>query len=167
MNVSVSNGEVAWRKGARFRSDPAQVLEAIEELNVVHGGYAPDGSLVEVARDPQNFLHSDFEWNDTVAGAKYRLMTEKSMKRNLMFVSHSPVPDTPPKTIRVLQRTTIDPPQGAQKVWMSTVDMIADPEGRKKILRTAKRELDSFVRKYEDLSELADILSPIKKFLGN
>ena len=167
MNVSVSNGEVAWRKGARFRSDPAQVLEAIEELNVVHGGYAPDGSLVEVARDPQNFLHSDFEWNDTVAGAKYRLMTEKSMKRNLMFVSHSPVPDTPPKTIRVLQRTTIDTPQGAQKVWMSTVDMIADPEGRKKILRTAKRELDSFVRKYEDLSELADILSPIKKFLGN
>ena len=167
MNVSVSNAEVAWRKGARFRSDPAQVLEAIEELNIVHGGYAPDGSLVEVARDPQNFLHGDFEWNDTVAGEKYRLMTEKSMKRNLMFVSHSPIPDTPPKIIRVLQRTTIDTPQGAQKVWMSTVDMMADPEGREKILRTAKRELDSFVRKYEDLSELADILSPIKKFLGN
>lgn len=167
MNVSVSNVEVAWRKGARFRSDPAQVLEAIEELNVVHGGYAPDGSLVEVARDPQNFLHGDFEWNDTVAGEKYRLMTEKNMKRNLMFVSHSPIPDTPPKTIRVLQRTTIETPQGTQKVWMSTVDMMADPEGREKILRAAKRELDSFVRKYEDLSELADILSPIKKFLGN
>jgi hypothetical protein len=143
------------------------VLEVIEELNVVHGGYAPDGSLVEVARDPQNFLHGDFEWNDSVAGEKYRLMTEKSMKRNLVFISHSPVPDTPPKTIRVLQRTTIDTPQGSQKVWMSTVDMLADPEGRDKILKTAKRELDSFVKKYEDLSELADILSPIKKFLGN
>jgi hypothetical protein len=45
--------------------------------------------------------------------------------------------------------------------------MLADPEGRDKILKTAKRELDSFVKKYEDLSELADILSPIKKFLGN
>ena len=94
-------------------------------------------------------------------------MTEKSMKRNLVFISHSPIPDTPPKTIRVLQRTTIDTPQGSQKVWMSTVDMLADPEGRDKILKTAKRELDSFVKKYEDLSELADILSPIKKFLGN
>ena len=165
--MSLPNADVAWRKGVRFRSDPAQVLEVIEELNVAHGGYAPDGALVEVARDPQNFLHSDFEWNDSVAGEKYRLMTEKSMKRNLVFISHSPVPDAPPKTIRVLQRTTIDTPQGSQKVWMSTVDMLADPEGRDKILKTAKRELDSFVKKYEDLSELADILSPIKKFLGN
>ena len=165
--TSMPNAKVAWREGVRFRSDPAQVLEAIEELNAQHGGYAPDGSLVEIARDPQNFLHSDFEWNDTVAGGKYRLMTEKNMKRNLMFISHSPLPDTPPRTIRVLQRTTVDTPQGTQKVWMSTVDMMADPEGRDKILKTAKRELNSFIKKYEDLSELADILSPIKKFLGN
>jgi hypothetical protein len=165
--VNIPNADVAWRKGVRFRSDPVQVLEVIEELNVAHGGYAPDGALVEVARDPQNFLHSDFEWDDSVAGEKYRLMTEKNMKRNLVFISHSTVPDAPPKTIRVLQRTTIDTPQGSQKVWMSTVDMLADPEGRDKILKTAKRELDSFVKKYEDLSELADILSPIKKFLGN
>jgi hypothetical protein len=160
--------QIAWANGVRFRSDPQQVHATIEELDEQHGGYAPDGSLVAVARDPQNFLHADFEWDDEVAGDKYRLLMEKSMKRALVFISHSEVEGVvDSQVIRVLQRTSItDSDGGKRKVWRSTVDMLDDPQGREIMLASAQRELNTFVRKYQILNELVGVIAPIKKFLN-
>ena len=79
--------EVKWRKGSFFKADANAALKEIEALNNCHGGYAPDGSLVEHARSPKSVLHNDFEWDDSVAGNKYRLNTEKKIKRSLVVVT--------------------------------------------------------------------------------
>jgi hypothetical protein len=51
--------------------------------------------------------------------------------------------------------------------YVSTVEAMKDPEYRAQILATAKRELQQFVNKYDQLSELASVLDPIKDHLND
>lgn len=165
--TNLADSEVAWAKGVRFRADPVHVYNLIEELNEQHGGYAPDGCLVEAARDPQNFLHSDFEWDDKIAGEKFRLETEKRIRRSLVFVTDIPSDvKAEPKTVRIYQRAPLTDEKGAQNVWVHTTDMLADEQGRARLLAIARKELNSFLRKYETLEELASVVAPIRDYLS-
>ena len=76
--------EVKWKRGSVFKADPAQALKEIEALNLKYNGFAPDGALVEHAKSKRSVLHHEFEWDDSIAGYKYRLQTEKKIKRSLV-----------------------------------------------------------------------------------
>ena len=158
--------EVKWRKGSVFKADAKAALKVIETLNKRHGGYAPDGSLVEHARNPKSVLHNDFEWDDSVAGDKYRLNTEKKIKRSLVVVTEKLHEDQiEPTEIRLFQRVKVDCDDKSKRIWLNTFDMLKDPEGRKIIIETARKELKAFRNKYKALSELSDVLEPIDLFL--
>ena len=158
--------EGKWRKGAFFKADAKAALKEIEALNKCHGGYAPDGSLVEHARSPKSVLHNDFEWDDSVAGNKYRLNTEKKIKRSLVVVTEKLNEDQiEPTEIRLFQRAKIECGGKPQRIWLNTFDMLKDPEGRQQLVDNAKKELEAFTHKYKALSELSDVLEPISLFL--
>jgi hypothetical protein len=158
--------EVKWRKGSFFKADAKAALKEIEALNKRHGGYAPDGSLVEHARSPKSVLHNDFEWDDSVAGDKYRLNTEKKIKRSLVVVTEGlNNGQSEPTEIRLFQRAKIECGGKPQRIWLNTFDMLKDPEGRQQLVDNAKKELEAFTNKYKALSELSDVLEPIDLFL--
>tara|TARA_R100000234_G_scaffold96988_1_gene65326 strand:+ start:5479 stop:5979 length:501 start_codon:yes stop_codon:yes gene_type:complete len=158
--------EVKWRKGSVFKADAKAALKEIEALNKRHGGYAPDGSLVEHARNPESVLHNDFEWDDAVAGDKYRLNTEKKIKRSLVVVTEKLNNDqTEPTEIRLFQRVNVECNDKSKRFWLNTFDMLKDPEGREIIIETARKELNAFHNKYKALTELSDVLEPINLFL--
>ena len=158
--------EVKWRKGSFFKADAKAALKEIEALNKRHGGYAPDGSLVEHARSPKSVLHNDFEWDDSVAGNKYRLNTEKKIKRSLVVVTDGlNNGQSEPTEIRLFQRAKIECGGKPQRIWLNTFDMLKDPEGRQQLVDNAKKELEAFTHKYKALSELSDVLEPISLFL--
>jgi len=158
--------EVKWRKGSFFKADAKAALKEIEALNKCHGGYAPDGSLVEHARSPKSVLHNDFEWDDSVAGNKYRLNTEKKIKRSLVVVTEKlNESQAEPTEVRLFQRAKIECGGKPQRIWLNTFDMLKDPEGRQQLVDNAKKELEAFTHKYKALSELSDVLEPINLFL--
>jgi hypothetical protein len=158
--------EVKWRKGSFFKADANAALKEIEALNKRHGGYAPDGSLVEHARSPKSVLHNDFEWNDEIAGNKFRLITEKKIKRSLVVVTEKLSDGQPePTEVRLFQRAKIECGGKPQRIWLNTFDMLKDPEGRQQLVDNARKELEAFTHKYKALSELSDVLEPINLFL--
>ena len=158
--------EVKRRKGSVFKADAKAALKEIEALNKRHGGHAPDGSLVEHARNPKSVLHNDFEWDDAVAGDKYRLNTEKKIKRSLVVVTEKLNDDqVEPTEIRLFQRVNVECNDESKRLWLNTFDMLKDPEGRKIIIETARKELNAFRNKYKSLTELSDVLEPINLFL--
>ena len=158
--------EVKWRKGSVFKADAKAALKEIEALNKRHGGYAPDGSLVAHARNPKSVLHNDFEWDDAVAGDKYRLNTEKKIKRSLVVVTEKLNDDqTEPTEIRLFQRVNVECNDKSKRFWLNTFDMLKDPEGREINIETARKELNAFHNKYKALTELSDVLEPIDLFL--
>ena len=158
--------EVKWRKGSIFKADAKAALKEIEALNKRHGGYAPDGSLVEHARNPKSVLHNEFEWDDEVASNKFRLITEKNIKRSLVVVTEK-LNDgqAEPTEIRLFQRAKVECNGKPQRIWLNTFDMMKDPHGRQQLVDNAKKELEAFTNKYKALSELSDVLEPINLFL--
>ena len=158
--------EVKWRKGSFFKADANAALKEIEALNKRHGGYAPDGSLVEHARNPKSVLHNEFEWDDEVASNKFRLITEKNIKRSLVVVTEK-LNDgqAEPTEIRLFQRAKVECKGKPQRIWLNTFDMMKDPHGRQQLVDNAKKELEAFTNKYKSLTELSDVLEPINLFL--
>lgn len=56
-----------------------RLIEAeIQRIETQFGRAEPD-RVVEAASDPANPLHSEFEWDDTVAGHKYRLEQARAL----------------------------------------------------------------------------------------
>lgn len=61
---------------------------AIAEMNRIaksNGGKITPRELVEAARDDANPLHDYFEWDDTVAGEKYREMQARALIRSCVL----------------------------------------------------------------------------------
>ena len=159
--------EVKWKTGSVFKADPDLALYEIEQLDEANGGKAPDGALVEHAKNPKSVLHNEFEWDDSIAGYKYRLETERKIKRSFVVVREDiTAQNDNPFEIRVFQRATIQSENDApRRIWWNTFDMLKDPCGREQLLGNARKELNQFRNKYQALTELSDILNPIEEFL--
>lgn len=83
-------------------------IAILKSLEREDGSIAPE-DLVSVAQDPGHPLHSDFEWDDAVAGPKYRLGQARSIIRAVRLhhtVASSPIPLTMPAYVRDLRAET-------------------------------------------------------------
>ena len=92
---------------------------------MVNGVYTPDG-IVEAARDPANPLHPQFEWDDTVAGHRYRLNQARALIRVCQpKVEYITVEQEQPTEVEVI--VLHDPRVNPQtQAYVSSVDLIAD-----------------------------------------
>jgi len=161
------NVVIDWKKGSTFKVDPRRAYDEIERVNGLFGGFAPDGQLVEASKNPDAVLHSLFDWNDSSAAQKYRLNTEKRIKRSLVAVYRSTQQVPQPQPVRVYPRARVLAPDDktSQRLWVSTFAMLQDPEGRGQLLENARRDLQIFADKYRQLDELSSVLDPIDALL--
>ena len=161
------NVVIDWKKGSTFKVDPRLAYDEIERVNGLFGGFAPDGQLVEASKNPDAVLHSLFDWNDSSAAQKYRLNTEKRIKRSLVAVYRSTQQVPQPQPVRIYHRARVLAPDDktSQRLWVSTFAMLQDPEGRGQLLENARRDLQIFADKYRQLDELSSVLDPIDALL--
>ena len=161
------NVVIDWKKGSTFKVDPRRAYDEIERVNGLFGGFAPDGQLVEASKNPDAVLHSLFDWDDSSAAQKYRLNTEKRIKRSLVAVYRSTQQVPQPNPVRVYHRARVLAPDDktSQRLWVSTFAMLQDPEGRGQLLENARRDLQIFADKYRQLEELSSVLDPIDALL--
>ena len=110
---------------------------------------------------------NDFEWDDSIAAAKQRVATEKQIKRSLVYVTSSDVPESfAPTKLRVFTNVSHTNDLGKTvRSYVSTIEAMKDAEFRAQILANAERDLEQFVNKYDQLTELAGVLDPIKTHL--
>ena len=57
-------------------------LEALKEIAKRDGGLLRPAAVVDAARDEKSPLHGAFEWDDTEAAQKYRLLQAQSLIRS-------------------------------------------------------------------------------------
>lgn len=95
------------------------------------------------------------------------MATEKQIKRSLVYVTSADVPESfTPTKLRVFTSVSLTNDVGKTvRSYVSTVEAMKDPEFRAQILANAQRELEQFVNKYDQLTELAGVLDPIKTHL--
>lgn len=142
-----------WRQGFDYMFHGADARRVAEEISAI-GENPTTKQIVDAGRNPDSELHKCFEWNDTVAAEKYRLVQARYIVHNLVIEEES-VPEDRPE-IRFFYK-----PKDSSG-YRETRKIVRDENEYEKLLERAYSELRAFKAKYAMLSELSEIFDLIQ-----
>lgn len=134
------------------------VGKEFEKIEKQYGKLTND-LVLQNAEDEDSPIHELFEWDDAVAGHKYRLTQATQLIINLAY---EPEEQTKPKPVRAYYNVAETEKKGS---FVNMKSAFSNPDSRDIILKRALRELESFKEKYQNLSELAGVFSKIDELL--
>lgn len=135
--------EVSW-KTPLFKADAKKCYEEIGT-----DGITPQ-EIVEIARNEDSELHKCFEWDDSIAAEKYRIMQARTILLNLVVVNK---PKDEP--VRVYQISA------TKNVYQPTTFFMKNPTEYQTLLSRAMGELRSIQKRYSQLAELETVFEAI------
>lgn len=136
---------VSW-KIDKYKADANEAYAEISHLEKI----TPQ-NVVELARNENSVIHNDFEWNDEIAGEKYRNIQAGEMIRNFLIETKKEE-KTP---VRALQITT------ETNVYKPVKFFLKNEDEYQSLLKRALVELQGFKARYSSLVELEDIFKAI------
>ena len=134
-----------WKIKGIFNADAQKVADEIGDKNVT------PQEVLEKARDENSELHKCFEWDDSVAAEKYRLMQARKVIISLVYKKKED--DEVP--VRCFQITTY------KNTYQPTRKFLVQEDEYKSLLARAKEELQNFKRRYSTLTELESVFESI------
>lgn len=149
----------SWRPEASkyYKADAQKVAEEILSL----GSHAETEEILDMARDESTEIHKLIEWNDDIAAEKYRLEQVRHIQHDLQIVKIGLNKKQPTKKLEVPVRMFFN--LHGETGYRPTPVIIQDEDLHKKLLRTARLELEAFMKKYNILSELHPLIEEIEK----
>ena len=154
---------------SQYERKKTLVRQAIHEIIEEHGQCTPD-MLVEHARPKESPIHCMFEWNAKKAAEQYRIVQAMQWLRSIHIEVESPSGES----VRVrefvhIRHNSDNDDQEAEESdsraghYVTIGQAMDNPESMSDVVADAKRELQSFVRKYEAFSKLSGIVEGVKK----
>lgn len=149
-----------WKPGAGVKV-PAQVAgDELERLRVFQNGRLESRDVVSAARDPDSPLHPAFDWDDAVAGEKWRVEQAGHMIRHLDVQVERP--DGPPAHIRAFVSVVRD----EDRSYTSTAHALSDTELRQQVVEQAWRDLEAWQKRHAELVEFGGVFAAIEQARG-
>lgn len=136
-------------------NEAGKEMERIEKEN----GEVTAASVVDAARPKKSTLHNLFEWDDKVAGEKYRLHQAASVI--CCLVSASTDEEVENSKRRAYVNVEESKGVGTKGRFVSIKKALSDDDMRGIVLRDALREMLTFKEKYKNLHELAKVFEAI------
>ena len=134
------------------------IEKELEQIRKENGGTLQPKNVVDFARNPKTALHNRFTWDDSKAAEEYRLWQARSIIK--VCVKLIPRPDGESIESRVYVSLYGDRKEGGDG-YRTLVSVLNDKEQRAQLLSQALSEYEALGRKYQDLTELAEIFSAI------
>lgn len=131
----------------------------LRDIAQQNGGILRARDVVQKAQDPDTALHSQFDWDDTRAAARWRLHQARRLIRVLVEV-------VPAQQRQVQARIywSLGPDRSANGGGYRTLRTVLEVRQlRTQLLSDALAELQHFQLKYAHLSELSEVFEAIEK----
>ena len=142
-----------WNDGYHHKCDPNVAARVTNELE--KQGKLTAKNLVDVSRPVDAPLHPEFEWDDMKAAEKFREEQARNIIRSIQIVYE----DYEPRKMYCNIRRT-DPE------YMSVDVAISKPDTRQMLLDNAFRDMEIFQKKYEMLTELANVFDAMMEVMS-
>jgi hypothetical protein len=138
-------------------SDLREQLLAVRDQ---HGELTP-ALVVDAARDKKHPLHGRFEWNDKVAGERYR----RQQAHQLIRVARLPLSYADHPTGPSHIRAFVAVPRGGstQPDYQPIEDALADPFTQRLVMQAMERDIAALQRKYGHLAGFAEAITRVAK----
>lgn len=154
------SGSYEWRVGKVVPVDAEVAGAALEEMAEEHE-FLTARIVVDESTPAQAPLHPAFEWDDARAADSWRLEQASYILRSLVVVS---VQDDGTKSserrfLHVPTETVENDVKVVRMGYVPSEQAMADAGMRRHVLETALAEYRSFRRKYQRLTELADLFA--------
>ena len=136
-------------------SDLASEIKAIRDK---HGKLTPK-LVLDTARNPKHPLHSQFEWDDEVAGEKFRLAQARELIQSvrLRFV------DAAGETKSARRYYAIRAADADEFDYDDVEEVMQDRFRRKLLLNEMQRRIDELVQQYGVLEEFWTTLQGVAR----
>lgn len=121
-----------------------------EKIEARKGGIVAE-DVIEVARDEDNILHNYFEWDDTVAGHKFRLMQARILIKSIEVVVDENTKDTMPSYVSIKDK------RSGTKMYKNIIKVINDEDDYQYTLERARREFLGYKDKYQKILDIKDL----------
>ncbi len=151
-----------WKESRTYPADAQAVGGELEKLRIASGGVLIPSAVVGRASNRKNVLHPLFEWDDKIAGVKFRKHQARLIIRALVI--HVSEDEGLPPTGYVNVRIETED-GGIEQYYMTAVDAVTGKATREYILGQALRMADLFREKYRHLKELSEIIDAIENTL--
>lgn len=154
-----------YKPGARHKVDAETVGRVCSELDD-QDRLTPE-NLLEASRPTDAPVHDEFEWNDGTAAEKYRVSQAAALIRHVVIYERRDEDKAEPEHVVVAKDSewngcrafsSLHVPGGSKERYVATAKMLGDDDMREILLGNARRELNSFVGKWQHLDELAGML---------
>lgn len=151
--------------GASYGIEAAQRIGAeLEELGLT--SEVTPAAIVAKAQDPGTELHRHFEWNDATAADKYRQHQARQIVNHLAIVIQAP--DGSAREVKAFHSVTFAATETEpHREAYVHIDIIrTTPDMGAQTLARAKRDLEAWRRRYEELRgllELEEVFSALDK----
>lgn len=141
-----------------MKNKKRKIFYELRKIAAAHGGVLHAEHVVERARSPRSPLHLCFEWDDTVAGALYRLQQAGRLIRMTIKVIKI---EGKPRSVRFFVSLT---PERKKRGggYYEIPDVLAHKELRLQMLHDALEELNLFRERYGALKELTEVFKAIR-----
>ena len=138
--------------------DAQTVGDTLEALRTENSGALTPDIVVESARPKDSPLHNCFEWDDSIAGEKYRKEQARRIIQCVVTVIRDDNPNPGPQTIRAF--TSVKDDKGC-RYYTTTAYALSDDELKKQVFANLIRDMDTLRRKY-DAYKFAEVHSVFK-----
>lgn len=155
-------------RGVSKQTLTQSVCDELHLIAKANKGHLTPESVLLNARDLRSPIHNCFEWDDTQAGERFRLIQAAILIRSVR-VSVETHPQDKPKIIRAFvsvttRKETHDEDEESELInsYVPLDIALKTDDYRNQMLENAFRELRSFQRKYAILKELTGVFSAIE-----
>lgn len=140
-----------WKTGSQHKVSAAVAAEVMDRLAAEERLNPTE--LVEESRPADAPLHSEFEWDDSIAAEKWRKEQAGALIRHLVVRVESNNAEYPTRQYFMVQQEA--------KTYEPINVILKDEDKTAMLLEQAKRELQAFKAKYAGLKELAKVFEAI------
>jgi len=124
-------------------------------------GYVTPKMVVDDARNPNSPLHNYFDWDDKEAAEKWRIEQAQYLIRHIVVT----VMDEKKPEIRHFYSITPTSDMGKikeSKVYVTLNTIMSDTEKRAEVIAYALRELNGWMERYRQYSELESLIKTME-----
>ena len=157
---------------------PAEVAGAVcQQLTESSEGLTPK-TLVDASRPEDAPLHNEFEWDDAIAGEKFREFQARKYIGNIIIVKSDYQTERELKLVEKHKENEEEEESkehtdrgfvstgGGSPRYVPLFSALTHDVWRQNLLEDAKRDMRTFTIKYHRLEELADIIDDMNDFLN-
>lgn len=150
-----------WKDGWNYKGDAQAAGEGLAELREKHADRLTAPIVVEAARSPRSKLHRYFEWNDGVAGQRWRERQARDLMQHIEVIYS---PRKPAQRMFVTVTEAVGD-ESASRAYVSTARVLSDDALTQQVLAECISGIVSMKRRYLAFGTLAGALDECEAIL--